>query len=109
MGNEARSSYLGVGFGHSATLEKSDGGAVVTIRGPRGVAPVVLDITVTEAGATVRVRDALLCAPPASMGSIRPSPASVDDPFRVVDTPRNSAPVALPMPVAPVSTAASFD
>jgi hypothetical protein len=56
--------YLGLGFGHTAVLEQTPTGGRVVIRGPRGVAPVIIDITMAEDGPSVRARDELLWAPP---------------------------------------------
>jgi hypothetical protein len=88
-------SYLGIGFGHAVTLEKSATGAAVIIRGPRGVAPLRLDITVTEAGATVRLRDSILQEPPPSL------PTSIPPPLREVsrvDTATSGPSSVLPEP-----------
>jgi len=106
MGNDARPVYLGLGFGHAATLEKSETGGVVTIRGPRGVAPIVLDISVTQDGATVRLRDSILYAPPASLvPSVRPP---VDESTRS-GAPSTVAATPLSIPVSPVATGPSLE
>jgi hypothetical protein len=97
----ARHNYLGMGFGHAATLEKSPTGGCVVIRGPRGVAPVILDITVTEAGVTVRLRDEILCSPPSTVTSAPPKAVEVGTPSAIetrAGTPQ-SLPVPTPVPV----------
>jgi hypothetical protein len=92
----ARPIYLGMGFGHAATLEKSSTGGRVVIRGPRGVAPVILDITVTEARATVRVREEILCTPPSTVTSAPPPAVEVGTPPAIETRP--STPQSLPVP-----------
>jgi hypothetical protein len=92
----ARHNYLGMGFGHAATLEKSPTGGCLVIRGPRGVAPVIIDITVTEDGATVRVRDEILCAPPSTVTSAPPTAVKVAAPSAIETRP--STPQSLPVP-----------
>jgi hypothetical protein len=96
-----RTQYIGIGFGHAATLEKSSTGGRLVIRGPRGVAPVILDITVTEAGATVRLRDEVLCAPPSALTSAPSAAVEVVTPSAIEPRPwmPQSVPVPAPAPV----------
>jgi hypothetical protein len=102
---------VGIGFSHTATLETTGTGAQLTIRGPRGVVPMVVDVSVTEDGAVVRMRDTVLYdaaraprpaeAPPASPAPPVPSLAATLSSGAPASGVSRVAPVAAGSPFAP--------
>jgi hypothetical protein len=98
--------YIGLGFGHAASFERSELGATLVIRGPRGTPPTVIEIIVTEEGATVRLPAQ---GPPSSgsrvIGTLLPDPSGGGWPAASFADPPSVPP---PLPVSTLLRAPSY-